>query len=339
MAKAEPIEGLDCNASVEAALPLVLGRRLSEMISMRKQALNFNDPEGVHDMRVSSRRLRSALRDFTPHLRRAKISRQLKELKALADCLGKVRDDDVAIIALEKLVAKAPPELSEALHQLIAHRKDWRKEAQKGLVACLNHRHLVALQKEFIKSLTGAIPSETDHPKPSVTYKRFAVQTIRGRIRELRKLSTSLHNPHKANPLHDMRIAAKRLRYAVELFSPCWGESLKGYGDHIAKLQTSLGELHDCDLWIEYCGERLSKLSKKKDSEPGEFLEKNAITWLLGHFARVRSKHYRDALDRWHDWDTENLLDELLNKLKPPTPPIQPPESQPDQDPEAPKVE
>ncbi len=322
MAKAEPIEGLDCNASVGEVLPKVLGRRLSEMISMRKQALNFNDPEGVHDMRVSSRRLRSALRDFTPHLRRAKISRQLKQIKALADCLGKVRDDDVAIIALEKLVAKAPPELSEGLHQLIADKKGWRKEAQKDLVSCLNHRNLVELQTEFIGSLTALPAAAAAKGKPAMIYKRFAGQTIRGRIRELQKLSTSLHRPHKVKPLHNMRIAAKRLRYAVELFAPCWGDSLNTYAQQLAKLQSSLGELHDCDLWIEYCGDRLSKLSRKKAPE-GKPHDENAVTWLLGHFARVRAKHYRDALERWHEWERKDLLGELTNTLKPPPPPIQ----------------
>ncbi len=314
MAKAEPIKGLDCNAPVEDVLPLILGRRLAEMISLRRRALNFNDPEGVHDMRVSSRRLRSALRDFAPHLRRAKLSRQLKGIKALADCLGEVRDDDVAIIALEKLVAKAPHELSEGLHQLIATMKSRRKEEQRELVSCLTLSTLSELQTGFTEALTASVSARSG--KSGLSFKKFAVQTIRGRIRELQKLSTSLHRPHTIKPLHKMRIAAKRLRYAVELFAPCWSDSLNAYAQQVAKLQASLGELHDCDLWIDYCGDRLSKLARKKAPEAGQLLELNAVVWLLGHFTRLRAKHFRAALECWHEWEKKNLLRELTATLK-----------------------
>ena len=322
MAKAAPIMGLDCDGPVEPALRVILARRLSEMVSLRKRALNFHDPEGIHDMRVSSRRLRSALRDFEPHLGKVKVSRQLKEIRALADCLGEVRDDDVAIIALEKLVASAPPEVVEGLHRIIAERKARRKEAQKDLVSRLSYRGLNELQASFNEALTALHPKSQDNGKQGLTYKKLGEQIIRRRIRELQKLSTSLHQPNKVKRLHEMRIAAKRLRYAVELFSPCWNDSLKPFATQIAKLQGSLGELHDLDLWIDYCGERLRKLSKpKRDPQHTDnsslAIDEEAVSWLMGQVVRMRAKHFRDALIRWHTWKSKNLLGELKTKIRP----------------------
>lgn len=315
MAKAELIEGLDPNLPIHEAVPLILGQRLTEMVALRKRALNFSDPEGVHDMRVSSRRLRSALRDFAPHVRGAKLSRQLKEIKGLADCLGEVRDDDVAIIALEKLVTKAPQEIAEGLHQLIAEQKGLRRTAQTELVSCLNHKGLIDLQASFIDGLTRLDAAETAE-KPGMPYQKFAAQTIRRCVKDLQKLKSSLYEPHRVKPLHKMRIAAKRLRYAVELFAPCWGESLKPFAQQIAKLQASLGELHDCDIWIEDCGDRLIRANRKKSGESDQLQQLAAVIWLLGHFTRLRAKHYSDALHRWCEWENRNLIDELTATLK-----------------------
>src|ERR1044071_3631071 len=103
MAKAKEIVGLDCRASASSCVLLVLRTRLDEMSEFRAAALDWSDPEGVHDMRVASRRLRSALRDFKPYLRMKKMRRAADYLKAVADALGAVRDHDVAIIALEEL--------------------------------------------------------------------------------------------------------------------------------------------------------------------------------------------------------------------------------------------
>ena len=86
-------------------IPLVLRNRLKSMCAQGEKALDWSDPEGVHDMRVSSRRLRSAMSDFKPHLRRLNLPRL--KLKAIAKSLGAVRDQDVALAALEELKSKA----------------------------------------------------------------------------------------------------------------------------------------------------------------------------------------------------------------------------------------
>src|SRR6266540_7143720 len=79
---------------------LVVTTRMGEMYALRDQALDWSNPKGIHDMRVASRRLRSALHDFIPYLRKRRLTASLRGIKAIADALGEVRDQDVAIIAL-----------------------------------------------------------------------------------------------------------------------------------------------------------------------------------------------------------------------------------------------
>src|SRR5215213_8322656 len=97
MAKAKRIRGIDCNAPAPAGMKLVLVTRFAELQAWREAALDWTDPEGVHSMRVASRRLRSALRDFMPYIRKRPLAQMLKQLRSIADALGEVRDQDVAI--------------------------------------------------------------------------------------------------------------------------------------------------------------------------------------------------------------------------------------------------
>ncbi len=81
MAKATEIVGLDCEASAAQAIVIVLRARFAEMCALRDAALEWSEPEGVHDMRVASRRLRSALRDFAPFMRKRKLASSMQDLK------------------------------------------------------------------------------------------------------------------------------------------------------------------------------------------------------------------------------------------------------------------
>ncbi|HEX5966530.1 MAG TPA: CHAD domain-containing protein, partial [Pyrinomonadaceae bacterium] len=92
MAKAKRIKGIDCKDAAPAGIRLVLQTRFEEMYGFRQAALDWSDPEGVHSMRVASRRLRSAMRDFMPYLRQRGLTPVLKQTKSIAAALGEVRD-------------------------------------------------------------------------------------------------------------------------------------------------------------------------------------------------------------------------------------------------------
>ncbi len=326
MAKAKKIAGIECDESATAAVPRVLETRFDEMFRLRKAALDFKDPEGVHDMRVASRRVRSALRDFAPHLRKARIALSTKHVKETADKLGVVRDLDVAIIALEKLQKKANKEISSGLQGIIDDHKAGLDAARRELVEAINYRTLSQLKRSFRRAFKNAIvpraitktsTSGTTLLNSGPSYKVFARSTLIKHLKELEALSPCLYEPQKVKPLHEMRISAKRLRYAMELFAPCWGDKLGLFSRQVAQMQSALGELHDCDLWIEHFGRRLSRLKKKASSERATSQdERDAMIWLLSHFSRLRTKHFRAALARWYEWEEKDLCNRLTATLR-----------------------
>jgi CHAD domain-containing protein len=103
MAKARPIPDLDAGISFREAAASAVEVRTEELFSFSGGVLDTDDIEGVHDMRVASRRLRAVLEVFAPCFPKAEHKEALRDVKALADDLGERRDPDVAIADLRRI--------------------------------------------------------------------------------------------------------------------------------------------------------------------------------------------------------------------------------------------
>ena len=317
MAKAKKIRELDCNAPAAHGIRLVFLTRFAEMIEWRKTALDWSNPEGVHSMRVASRRLRSAMRDFLPYIPKRSFASVLKQLKGLADALGDVRDQDVAIPALEAIAKKAPAEHSAALKELIEKRKQLREQQRKKLKAVLAKSELKKLEAEFaaaVEEATAAAERKNKRNTP-LTFTEASQGVIHDRLKEFEKRSNGLFRPLDVEALHELRIAAKRLRYAIELLAPCFDRSITTHAKRAARLQTTLGELHDCDSWIISIGRGISAARKEKAED-----QLAASVWLLNHFTRLRTKHLHHAFNRWREWEAHHVSEKLRAAVAPTRP-------------------
>jgi len=307
MAKAKEIIGLDCAANALEWAAEVLRVRFDEVVSLRGAALDFSDIEGVHSMRVATRRLRSALRDFMPLMDKRPSKRVRKELKQLADALGAVRDQDVAIVALEELHAKAETELiREGIGKLLEERSNLREIARSDLTQALAIRNLNDLQERFTTAIDKV--ARRKKSKQIVSFNEAGRDVVAAGLQDLLDLGASLYEPFNIEELHEMRIAAKRLRYAIELFVACWGARTAPFADEITKMQSFLGEVHDCDIWIESLGKRLQRGQKSVTTNGSDY---QTVGWLLSEFVKKRTKEYRSALKLWSEWEANHFAERM----------------------------
>jgi CHAD domain-containing protein len=99
---------------------------------------------------------------------------------------------------------------------------------------------------------------------------------VRVRLDELRDLAGPALIPGAGGAQHDMRIAAKRLRYVLELFAPCLGEEAEEARLAAKRLQSVLGDLHDCDLMLSKVAQidsAASLLRERREHLFHEFVE------------------------------------------------------------------
>jgi CHAD domain-containing protein len=104
--------------------------------------------------------------------------------------------------------------------------------------------------------------------------------------------------PERRKELHRMRIAAKHFRYTMEAFAPRYGGRLDPWIRAARRIQTELGEIHDCDVWIHQAlpkflaGERAR--TTLAEIRPG-------IAALLRDRRKRRKALYRAFLRRWKE--------------------------------------
>jgi CHAD domain-containing protein len=200
------------------------GRMLSAYVNEQVQALQEQDPEvrdhvpdAVHQMRVATRRLRSAL-GTQKRLLEAETTAALRgELKWLAGVLGEVRDTEVMQERLLELLATEPPEL---VMGPVARRINEELSAEysagyRTLLETMDHKRYFRLLDSLDEFRTDLPLTAKADEKPKSA--AVAIGKDGKRLRKAVKAARSNRGtPHGDESLHEARKAAKRLRYAAE---------------------------------------------------------------------------------------------------------------------------
>ena len=199
------------------------------------------DPEGVHKMRVATRTLRSDLRTFEPLLDKAWSDSLRSELGWLAALLGHVRDTDVLLADLEARVAKLADAEARAAVRVLATLRAERAEAHAELLAAMRGGRYV----ELLDRLVDAVAAPRLVPEASGPAKELVPPLVQGPWRSLERAVETLGKRPDDAALHDVRIRAKRCRYAAEAAAPVLGKRAGAFARAAADLQQVLGELND----------------------------------------------------------------------------------------------
>jgi CHAD domain-containing protein len=307
MVKAIKITDLECAADAFEGAFEVLRVRYAEFAGRRGDALDFSDIEGVHEMRVAARRLRSALRDFMPLTGKRRLKKTRRDLREISDALGAVRDRDVAVTALEALSLKATDELiKKGVSDLLEERKKLREADRLDLTGVLTVARLDRLEKRFFAALDKAASRRKSGR--NVSFNECGRRAVAAGLKELLELGEHIHQPCKREKLHQLRISAKHLRYTIELFAACWGESIAPIAEEIAAMQSALGGVHDCDIWIDDLADRLRRM---RDPEMKNESDYQSASWLLSKFVKKRTRQYRAALEIWRQWQADGFAERV----------------------------
>lgn len=133
MAKAREIPELTAEASFREAASAAVKARAEEVWEHEHRVLDTGDIEGVHDMRVATRRLRAVMEVFAACFPKKRHGRALKEVKALADALGERRDPDVMIERLRSIERELTKEDKPGIDSLIDELRSGQEQANSTL--------------------------------------------------------------------------------------------------------------------------------------------------------------------------------------------------------------
>ena len=244
---------LDCEEAFSRAAARAVEARAADLFAHVDGVLDLDDVEPLHDMRVASRRLRAALEMFRPCFPSKRYKRALKRVKELADALGERRDRDVAIAFLADFAEGAPAADRGRLEILLARLRDEQRQANERLAPVLAEERLEELREAIDRAGQGGTAMKARKVKglkPGKPLRPNAARIVATRLDELRGLANEALVPGAEGAQHDMRIAAKRLRYVLEIVETCFGPDGERARRVARELQKVLGEIHDCDVML-----------------------------------------------------------------------------------------
>ena len=246
-------------------------------------------PESVHDMRVATRRLRSALTTFRPVFRGAAVRPLGAELVWLSGRLGGARDAQVLRERLFDAVgdqASGGLDVAAVLRRVDAGTADSLRRAHDQLVAAMSsdrYRHLLT----GLDGLTGAraYSSRATHPAGEILTHRTA--RAYSTLATLVDAAGRADGPDRDRALHDARKAAKRARYAGEaLTGPCGPPAVR-FAAAMKAVQANLGEHQDSIAARAY----LEDLAGRETSP--------ATAYVIGHLHALEQVRGDRAVERF----------------------------------------
>ena len=194
--------------------------------------------EGVHQLRIAIRRLRTALGLFESALPRRTAQALERELATLGRAVGPVRDLDVLAIAIGKRARKIDPALEPAVATILRHVRDHRRSAHALLVTTLDAPRT---RGTTVRLAALARQRGTDRTPMRAVADDLVGPLVRDLTRAARK--------HGANPsaksMHKLRIRAKHLRYALEALDGLGGKATRALVERLTDLQRLIGDQRD----------------------------------------------------------------------------------------------
>jgi CHAD domain-containing protein len=303
--------------SVEALQKEIEGVRTSE------------DIEFIHRMRVASRRLRSSLGVFNGSLPNKKQIEWMRTIRQLTRALGEARDTDVQIeLITQVLEGVKDQKYRPGINRILLRLTQQREELQQDVQGSLEELEKSKACSQIISRLSATLIEPREY---SPALYQLAYTIINEKLNDFLSFEVYLRQPDNTAMLHAMRIAAKRLRYAMEIFAPIYPDELTQPLQAARKSQQILGDIHDCDVWITF----LPGFEEKERKRIQKFYGHNrplyritpGVKYFLENRTTAREKAYRDFLKVWRKWREQEIwlsLRETILLAVPPQPVPQP---------------
>ncbi|MBD3183772.1 CHAD domain-containing protein [Candidatus Poribacteria bacterium] len=317
----EPDESF-CLFGAEALL-----ERLQKMNKEISRVREAEDTDPIHDMRVASRRVRSALRLFGQCFDDKDVKVWNKKIKKVRKALGNARDADVQIEFIEDyLDGLGKTNYRHGIARLLLRLRQKRERLQGKVNKSMDKLESSSILSEMTRKIRRLQITARMHQvdKFSPYLYQQAYFNISIRLEDMLAYEPYVNQSKRKEEHHSMRIAVKRLRYTMEIFEPLYDDELKEPIKTMRKIQTLLGDIHDCDVWVDYVPQFLEEEQKRTMEYYGHLRAfprlRSGILYLKDERQKHRMELHQEFVNFWQDLQQQNIWDNLLKIISKPLP-------------------
>jgi CHAD domain-containing protein len=317
MADGKWITDLTSTTPVADAARRALAMRLESVREGMGRVLRApaRDPEPIHQLRVSTRRAGAAVSLFRICLPEKQFRLARKQLRQVRQAAGAARDWDVLLHALAQSDHQ-PERQRPAWDLLIGYAVAQREGAQAHLEA-FRPLYPFAFDRLLAETVAGV---RKPHPDTrAITLVDLAGPTLTAQVHRLHDLAAG--DLHDYDHLHQVRIAGKRLRYAMEVFAHCFEPEFRDkLYTQVEEMQEILGQANDSHV---ACGRLIALRTWLRAVRPQEWRRYRPGIEALLRTHRERLPQARQwFMDWWNRWQQTKGEGALLALLTPGLKPI-----------------
>jgi putative phosphoesterase len=265
-----------------------------------------DDIEYVHKTRVTSRRLRATLPLFRGCFHKKEYKLWICEIKKVTCLLGNARDLDVQIIFVQLYREKLDSATEKAfIDILIKSHRERRKSVQPLVEVGLEELKATDVLEDLHQSCEQIIKekaTEVFNPQKVLEKARWHIFF---RLDAFLAMEKYVQMENEILKHHEMRICAKKLRYTMESFASLYQNKLTQEIETTKTFQDILGEMHDCDVWIEYVPKFLQETILKMKSKQKKIADTTKIEKALINFLSFvkekRKENYKEFVHFWEE--------------------------------------
>jgi CHAD domain-containing protein len=228
------------NSRTPRVTTLLLQRLARALKRHLPQAVAGND-RGVHQARVTSRRLREAVPVLATGLKGSKSGKARRKIRRLTRALGTVRELDVTMQLLDEL-ARSPQVSRTAVEDVRARVVKERDSRRKLMLERLEGVNVEKLDRRLSSVGTALTEAKTE------PWRKALAARLLARSRRLTLAMDEAGHMYAPERLHAVRIAAKKLRYGLELAADSGLRQAAPHVRTIKRTQDMLGKLHDLQV-------------------------------------------------------------------------------------------
>ena len=241
--------------------------RLRGLIVERKRLDDPDDAEALHDFRVALRRLRSVMRAYGSLLDDSVSPKIRRRLSRMAEAAGVSRDAEVRLQWISERRDRIEGADRRSVAWVEQHLRRERRAGDQNLRRELNRRFVGATVQLQRRLMRYRVTLDAGERRAVPATRELLSQTLLELTSMLRERLDAPTRVGDVRALHLARIAAKRLRYALEplaegRFAPSRVARRAGAAvAQLASLQDELGRIHDAHLFRRWLHERISECS------------------------------------------------------------------------------
>ena len=317
------IDGFRKNSALREAMNIILVFKINDIFRYGDGLYNDEDTEALHQMRVAARRFKGYLKIFSTLFPKSRYRKIYNSVSDFIRAIGEIRETDVSFEIIDNHVIKKNPADNKILILFISKLKNHKSGLREQLKNNAEIIKFISTKDEIISLIKEGFAKKQKEKFTGFNLDlgftdnaEIIIPVLRERVMALKK--SVFKHPLKKTELHKLRIKAKPLRYAMEMYNGLISNGFDELISETKKFVEYAGAIHDIDVLIPKLNEFIKeiKIYNKRIKKNKDKIATAPMHDLIKNLKIKRRKQFGLICDTLEKWSAEDIKTKISDLIK-----------------------